>query len=319
MSSREVVLVFPGQGSQRVGMGRDWSEEFPAFRETLEEASQTLGMDVARLCFEDPHSQLGRTQFTQVALLTVSTGIDRVLKQHYAIRPRFVAGHSLGEYSALVSAGALSFTDALRTVWFRGEAMSRALSPGIGTMAAYIGTHGAHIQELCQQLSTPDSVVEVANFNAPTQLVLSGHVLALQAIRARIEQEELGSLLPLAVASAFHSSLMQPAAAELAWWLSGIQLRPLQVPIVTNVDACLHLGDEYGTDLLVRQIVSPVLWHQSTQRILSEAPDAVWIEVGPGEVLKKLLKRARKQCIAFSSDSVSNLSGFEQNLGSQAA
>src|SRR5436190_1723448 len=287
MSSHRVILVFPGQGSQYIGMAEDWAAEHPEMARTLEEASDVLGMDMARLCFEDTQKQLDLTHFTQPAILAISIGILRVLTRRWSIEPAIVAGHSLGEYSALVSVGALSFSDALRTVRFRGEAMHRATPLGVGAMAAYVGEHRDQVIELCEQVSAPGSVVEVANFNSPTQTVLSGNIAAIERIEAEISRRELGALIKLPVSAAFHSSLMSHAAEDLRRWLAGIELWALRYPLCANADASIYVNDEYKTQLLVRQMTSPVLWMQSVHRINQEVPKALWIEMGPGKVLSK--------------------------------
>lgn len=288
---QKAVLLFPGQGSQTVGMGKDLAQEFPEYRTTLEEASDVLGFNLATLCFEDPESKLNLTEFTQPALLASSVATLRTLKAHSNLQFNLVAGHSLGEYSALVSIEALTFAEALKAVRFRGQAMQRAVPVGMGAMAAYLGTAGDAVCELCLELSTKENVVEVVNYNSPGQLVLSGHKQAVEKACESITEKKLGRAKALPVSAPFHSSLMTKAAVEMASFLEKINLAPLPKGLVANVDAQIHSRNSYTKQSLVRQIASPVLWTQSLKKIYEETPESLWIEVGPGKVLQGLAKK----------------------------
>ena len=317
--SPSVAFLFPGQGSQSVGMGRELAAQYPEFRQTFEEASDALGLNMAQLCFDDPEKQLALTEFTQPAILTVSTGIARVLAQHAGVKFDVVAGHSLGEYSALVAAGALGFADAVKAVHFRGQAMQRAVPVGVGAMAAYLGSSIERVLEICRAESSgavlkseaaptqgDAEVVEVVNFNSKGQLVLSGHKAAVERASKTISEEKLGRVLPLPVSAPFHSSLMQPAMHEMEKYLQKIQLRPLAGKIIANIDAKTYTGSEYGISALVRQIASPVLWTQSLAELQEVHRPVLWIEVGPGNVLQGLVKKTLEGCETLgTSDSAS--------------
>lgn len=286
-----IVLLFPGQGSQSVGMGRELYNEFKEFKHTLEEASDALHLDMPKLCFEDPDQQLNLTEFTQPSILANSFATLQVLKAHAGITPQLVAGHSLGEYSALVALGAFDFADALKAVRFRGQAMQRAVPVGVGAMAAYLGNQGQEIVNLCQEISSSDSVVEVVNFNSPGQLVLSGHKSAIDQACQLIADRKLGKAKPLAVSAPFHSSLMEPAAKEMETFLGHIPLKSFSGTIVANVDAQKHTESTYSKKTLVKQIASPVLWTQSLENINQTTEQPCYIEVGPGKVLCGLVKK----------------------------
>ncbi len=294
------VLLFPGQGSQHVGMGKDLYFEFPEVKSVFEEASDALGFNMAKLCFEDPENKLSLTEYTQPAILTLSIAILRAIEKNKKLDVSLVAGHSLGEYSALVSIGALKFSDALKAVNFRGQAMQRAVPVGVGAMLAYLGNKGNEIPALCEEISAPENIVEVVNFNSPGQLVLSGHKLAVEKVRALISEKKLGKGIPLSVSAPFHSSLMKPAADEMKNFLNNIALQDFTGNIVANVDAKIHNNTTYTKEILIKQIASAVLWTQSlttirahdTQLAQSQNQSEVsWVEVGPGKVLQGLANR----------------------------
>lgn len=291
MSSLSYVLLFSGQGSQSVGMGKELAADFREFDQTLEEASDHLGYDMRKLMFEGPAEQLNLTEYTQPSILTMSTAIMRTLRERAGIEARLVAGHSLGEYSALVALEALSFGDALKAVRFRGQSMQKAVPVGVGGMAAYIGSQCDAVAELCRSESTPESVVEPVNFNSPGQLVISGHKTGVERVAAIVAERKLGKARILPVSAPFHSSLMRPAADAMRDYLTQVELRPLGGSIVANVDAKIYKQAEYTRDHLVRQVASAVLWTQSLQTIALANPETIWIEVGPGTVLQGLVKQ----------------------------
>ncbi len=287
----QTILMFSGQGSQAVGMGKDIALDFQEFAHTLEEASDHLGYDMKALLWEDAASQLNLTEFTQPAILTMSTGLFRILQERAGVLPQVVAGHSLGEYSALVAAGTLRFQDALRAVRFRGQSMQKAVPVGVGGMAAYIGAQCAAVEELCKAESTEQDVVESVNFNSPSQLVLSGHKSAVERVAKIIAERKLGKARVLPVSAPFHSSLMKPAADAMNEYLSNVVFLPLAGRIVANVDARFYEKNAYTSAQLVKQVASPVLWTQTLHTLESEFGSAQWIEVGPGAVLQGLLKQ----------------------------
>lgn len=292
MMKNQYVLLFPGQGSQSVGMGKELYSEFAEMRTVFEEASDTLGFNMAALCFEDGENKLNLTEFTQPAILTLSTAILRTLEKHMKLDFKLVAGHSLGEYSALVSIGTLSFADALKAVHFRGQTMQRAVPVGVGAMAAYLGPNTTEIPCICQEISTLNNVVEVVNFNSLGQLVLSGHKAAVEQACAVISERKLGKAKSLPVSAPFHSSLMKPAANEMEKFLENVKFHAFSKSIVANVDAQIHTSATYNKEILIKQIASAVLWTQTLTKINdSEMNASTWIEVGPGKVLQGLAKK----------------------------
>ncbi len=301
------IFLFPGQGSQIVGMGQDLMNDFPEFNQTFEEASDALGFDMKSLCFEDKNAQLNLTEFTQPAILTVSTGICCLLQKYSAHKPTIVAGHSLGEYSALVALGALNFSEALKAVHFRGQAMQRAVPVGIGSMAAYLGSKGSDVSALCQEISTPESRVEVANDNCPSQLVLSGHVTAIDKICEIIAEKQLGRAKKLPVSAPFHSSLMKPAAEEMAHFFKLTKFNSFTGNIVANINAEIQTSETYTIEMLIRQIASPVLWTQTMESLSSHYQNAEWIEVGPGKVLQGLAKKTFADQPCFGTNNLESL------------
>ncbi|WP_437957068.1 ACP S-malonyltransferase [Sorangium sp. So ce119] len=290
MLQAPTVLLFPGQGSQSQGMGAELAR-YREVHDAMLEASDVLGLDVLALCCTDGDERLRRTELTQPAILTISVGVLRALQARTGLRPDAVAGHSLGEYSALVAAGGLRFDDALRLVRARGQHMAEA-SGDDSTMLAYLGSAVEEVEDLCTSNRGPGAVVEVANYNAPTQLVLSGHTAALRSVAAGIEARALGSVVWLSVSGAFHSSLMEPVAAPMRALLDAVGVAPLSCALAANVDARIYERGAYGPEQLVRQLTEPVLWIQSVRAIERELGAPLWIEIGPGNVLEKLVKRS---------------------------
>ncbi|KAB8029199.1 ACP S-malonyltransferase [Fluviispira multicolorata] len=303
----DIVFMFPGQGSQTVGMGKEISEQFQEFKETLCEASDALSINMEQLCFEDPEAKLNLTEFTQPAILAISIATLRVLQKRVGVNPILVAGHSLGEYSALVSLGALNFSDALRAVRFRGQAMQRAVPVGVGAMAAYIGSSGDLIPGICKEISTLENTVEVVNFNSPGQLVLSGHKSAVLKACEEISTRKLGRAKELPVSAPFHSTLMQPAANEMSSFLAEINLNTFSGKIVANVDANLHTTQSYTKETLVKQIASAVLWTQTLAKINEISPTSTWVEIGPGKVLQGLAKKTFEKANCLGTHDFSTL------------
>jgi [acyl-carrier-protein] S-malonyltransferase len=284
------ALLFPGQGSQRVGMGERLAAEHPVARATMAEADDALGFPLTRLCFAGPEAELTRTEHCQPAILTVSVALWRALGAESGIRAQWLAGHSLGEYTALVVSGAIAFADAVRLVRLRGRLMQSAVREGEGAMAAIVGLDDAVVAELCAAAAGGE-VVAPANYNGAGQVVIAGHRAAVaRAVDAA--KHAGGRAIPLAVSAPFHCALMAPVAAELATALDAIPVRAPAVPIVANVDAAVYDEVERVRELLVAQVTAPVRWAESMQR-LRVLGCVRAIEVGPGQVLAKIVQRMR--------------------------
>ncbi|MEO7795641.1 MAG: ACP S-malonyltransferase [Thermoanaerobaculia bacterium] len=288
----DTAFLFPGQGSQKVGMGRAWAEAFPQARAAFDEASAALGFDIAALCWEGPESELQLTANTQPAILTASVAIERVLASR-GYMPTAVAGHSLGEYSALVAAGVLSLTAAVRLVRRRGELMQEAVPVGVGAMAAILGLDSEAVRGLASDAAaeTGDAVCAVANYNSPEQTVIAGHKAAVE--RAMVLAKERGAkrALPLPVSAPFHCALMQPARAGLEPMLAATVFAAARMPVVVNIDARQESDGGALREALARQIDGPVRWVESVRHLHDVLGVRRFVEVGPGAVLTGLVKR----------------------------
>jgi [acyl-carrier-protein] S-malonyltransferase len=291
LASKRIAFVFPGQGSQKVGMGRVWAEASAAARTAFEEADEALGFPLSRLCWEGPEEELNLTANTQPALVAAAIAVHRALGELAPeLRPVAVGGHSLGEYSALVAAGALGFADALRLVRRRGQLMQEAVPVGVGAMAAIIGLDAEAIGGIAADASQGE-VCAVANLNGPGQTVIAGHKAAVERAVGLAKERGARKATLLAVSAPFHSPLMRPAREGMAPLLAAAEFCDLQVPIVTNVDAAPVTTGEAARDALVRQIDSPVRWMESVLRMEEELGVEVFVEVGPGNVLSGLNRR----------------------------
>jgi [acyl-carrier-protein] S-malonyltransferase len=300
-----IAFVFPGQGSQYAGMGKDMADNFPAARQVFEEANDALGFDLATLCYNGPEDELKLTTNTQPAILTVSTAALKVLEQESGLRPAYLAGHSLGEYSALVAAGALSFADAVRTVRQRGAFMQEAVPVGVGAMAAILGLDTVELEAVCRE-AAQGQVVSPANFNSPGQVVIAGHATAVERAIELAKAKGAKRAMPLPVSAPFHCSLMLPAGEHLREVLAGIAVGPLRAPVVSNVEAAPNSDVGRVKELLVAQVSAPVRWEESVQK-MAELGVERFIEIGPGKVLAGLIKRIAKGAAAQSVEDVAGL------------
>lgn len=287
------AIAFPGQGSQSVGMLAELAATYPVIKATFAEASQVLGYDLFQLVMDGPAEDLNKTWRTQPALLTSSVALWRVWQEMGAPAPAYMAGHSLGEYSALVCAGVLNFADAVKLVELRGLAMQEAVPEGVGAMAAIIGLDNAAIAENCEK-AAQGQIVSPVNFNSPGQVVIAGHKEAVE--RANVLMKESGAkrALPLPVSVPSHCALMKPAADKLAVALADLEFKAPQVPVLNNVDVVAETDPSRIKDALVRQLFSPVRWTEIVETLANEGVEYE-VEMGPGKVLSGLAKRIDKR------------------------
>ncbi len=300
-----IAFVFPGQGAQFAGMGKDLSDNFSVAREVFEEANDAVGFNLASLCFNGPEEDLKLTTNTQPAILTVSIAALRVLQQETGLQPAYAAGHSLGEFSALVCAGTLAFADAVRTVRQRGAFMQEAVPVGVGSMAAMMGLENEALEAICAEAAQGE-VVAPANFNSPGQIVIAGHATAVDRAIELAKAAGAKRALPLPVSAPFHCSLMKPAGDRLGGILTEVSFAPLQFPVVTNVEALPNADSARVMQLLVQQVYSPVRWSESVEKMSQLGVDR-FIEVGPGKVLSGLIKRIAKGATIQNVEDVASL------------
>jgi [acyl-carrier-protein] S-malonyltransferase len=296
----KTAFLFPGQGSQSVGMGSALAANFPVARQTFEEANDALGFDLAALCFEGPEEKLRLTEFTQPAIFTVSVAALQVLNEK-GMQADYVAGHSLGEYSANVAAGSIGFADAVRTVRRRGQLMQEAVPAGEGAMAAILGMQADAIAAVCADASRPGSPVEPANMNSPEQVVISGAAAAVERAMALAKERGAKRAVALPVSAPFHCSLMQPAQDALKPVLDAILFSAAKVPVLVNVDARLVTDAAGLRDALVRQVTGAVRWTESMQLLIAEGVTR-FVEVGPGKVLCGLLRQVDRSLKGISTE-----------------
>lgn len=307
MNNHSLAIVFPGQGSQSVGMLADIALQYKEVQETFKQASDVLGYDLWHLVQQGPVQELDKTVHTQPALLTASYAIWRILQSRKSFTPAMLAGHSLGEYTALVCANALSFTDGVRLVAARGQYMQEAVAQGVGAMAALIGLNEATVNTICLQAKeNQDEVLSPANFNSIGQIVIAGHKAAVDRalILAKEQGAKIAMLIPISVPS--HCQLMQPAALRLKEMLATISLQSPAIPVINNVDVKRYDGAESIRDGLVRQLTMPVQWVATIQQFIQDGVTQI-IECGPGRVLNGLIKRIDKDLQLIATTDVASL------------
>jgi [acyl-carrier-protein] S-malonyltransferase len=293
----KIAFIFPGQGSQTVGMGKALADAFPEAKAVLDAADDALGEKLSTLCFEGPEEKLKLTANTQPAILAVSIAAHAVFTKRFATAPAFVAGHSLGEFSALVAAGAMSLADAVRTVRARGTFMQEAVPAGIGAMAAVLGLDPAKIKEICAN-EAQGQIVSPANYNDPGQTVIAGHAAAVERASVALKAAGAKRVLPLPVSAPFHCALMEPVVPRLRDVLSKLSLNAPKIPIVSNVEATPNEDPLRITELLLRQVTGSVRWVECVQAMEREGVTKM-VELGPGRVLCGLVKRISKtiECV----------------------
>lgn len=294
------TLLFPGQGSQQPGMGKFLFDQFPVARQTFEEASDALGLNLQKLCFEGSVADLALTENTQPALLCVSTATQRVLRSQFGVQVKTAAGHSIGEYAALVAADAIAFAPAMRAVRTRGQAMQAAVPVGQGGMVAVMGLDPAQVEQLCSHVETKSGLkpLSPANFNSPGQIVISGSQKAIDWMKENVKAEEIWpapntprlKLIPLQVSAPFHCSMMKPAEEKMRAVLTDMEFKTAAFPVIQNLTAQAHTAAAELRENLIRQVSAPVKWMQSMETLKMRG-EKVCIEAGTGKVLQGLLKK----------------------------
>lgn len=306
------AFVFPGQGSQYVGMGKDLYSTFKIARTTFEEASDVTGVDLCRVCFEDRYGELTHTINAQPAIVTVSVAALRVISEETEIKADYVAGHSLGEYTALVASEAMDFRDAVWIVRKRGEYMQNAVPLGVGAMSAIIGLQRHEVEKICSEASVNGFIVTPANFNAPSQTVISGNKEAVDRATDIARSNGAKRVIPLEVSAPFHCPLMAPAAEKLGMDLEKIDISKYKIPVVTNVDAKLNTDPLKTKGILVDQVKSPVKWYESI-KLLYDIGVRKFLEIGPGKTLSGLIKRSIPDPVVLNVENISSLKLLREN------
>lgn len=309
LAMSKTAFIFPGQGSQYPGMGRELSENFPVAKQIFEEADDALGMKLSSICFSGSEDELKLTANTQPAILTTSIAVLRVVTQETGLKADFLAGHSLGEYSALVCSGTLAFADAVRTVRARGTFMQEAVPVGTGAMAAMLSIERDILEDICNEASQGE-IVSPANFNSPGQIVIAGHAAAVDRAIELAKAKGFRKAMILPVSAPFHCALMQPAADRLAEVLGKIAYSDMVLPVVANAVAKANTDKDQVMPLLVKQVCAPVLWEQSITEIIGQGTDN-FIEIGPGKVLSGLVKRISKGVVTANIEDIAGIKAIQ--------
>lgn len=298
----KTAFLFPGQGSQYVGMGEDVIASKSDARRIYEKANQTLGFDLSAIMLNGPEEVLKRTENTQPAILTMSAALLLLLEQE-GIKPDYTAGHSLGEYSALVASKAMSYEDAVYAVRQRGLFMEEAVPAGVGTMAAILGMKADELQTICETVTNEGNVVQLANLNSSSQIVISGTKEGVEAAGLKAKEQGAKRVVPLNVSGPFHSILMEPAAEKLKKVLNDLDIRDAETPVITNVTAEPVRESRQISERLIEQLYSPVRWVESIEKMESLGVDT-YVEIGPGNVLSGLVKKVNRRANIFQVNSV---------------
>lgn len=301
----KTAFLFPGQGSQKVGMVQDLFENYDSVKALIKEADETLGFSISKMMFEGPDTELMKTEFTQPAILTASVAVWQVLKEH-GLTPDIAAGHSLGEYSALVAAGAISFADAVHTVHLRGCFMQEAVPLGEGGMAAVIGSNPETIVKVCGEVSTEDLPVQAVNFNCPGQVVIAGATAAVEKACEALKEAGARRAIMLKVSAPFHSTLMEPAALRLKEVLDKIDIHDTAIPVVANVNAKEETEADEIRKNLVDQAAHPVHWEESIRNMVAGGVDMT-VEAGPGTVLTGFMKKIARSVPCHHAEDVATI------------
>ena len=308
----KIAFIFPGQGSQHPGMGKDLADKFPAARQVFEEADAALRFPLSELCFNGRAEQLQLTENTQPAILTVSTAALRAMQAAGFPGPDFVAGHSLGEYSALVAAGALSLSDAVRTVRARGQYMQQAVPVGAGAMAAILGADLEVVKAGCAEASQGE-VCSPANINSPSQVVIAGAAAAIDRAIVILKERGAKRAMKLNVSAPFHCAMMKPAQDRLAKDLESLAFHDLQVPVVTNVDAQSATAADKVRESLVRQVSQPVRWLESVEFLINQGVKT-FVEIGPGKVLSGLVRQIDREARCVNVEDEASLRAAQEAI-----
>jgi [acyl-carrier-protein] S-malonyltransferase len=307
------AYIFPGQGSQYPGMGKNLVENFAVAGRIFEEADDALHFSISRLCFEGSVEELQLTENTQPAILAVSVAVLRVIESEGFATPDYVAGHSLGEYSALVAANSLSLAQAIQTVRARGRYMQEAVAPGVGAMAAVIGAELKDIEAACVE-AQQGQVCAPANINSPNQVVIAGNTEAVERAGELLKTAGAKRVVKLNVSAPFHCALMLPAQERLAFDLESVSFQDLSIPLVTNVAAATNRAADAARDAVVRQVSAPVRWLESMQLLIQQGVES-FVEVGPGKVLSGLMRQISREVKCFNVEDAASLKAASASLG----